>query len=351
MDRQGDDHFVNYLISCDYATWLTRTRCLSIHGNLEEDSAWNLIAKFTQNSKDIEFLRLSSRVSVAKIFKWLTFPNLRWLKVEQAYAQHTNDAELKPERQRVRTAPFTSLSLLDFKLGPRIVTQFVQWPALLTHFEFEIGYNGSEYQMNYPMFESWLLIHKDTLRHVHIGPLSSQDSSPFFNATLFPNLAYLSLSAWPPRRDSSDFTTQAMNLLGSRLKTFRWDFTVHDQHTEQWDDFGPMESDWLRALGIAAVERKAALETVIIQFKPDEYSDEFTEYPYDLMDSLQSEVFGPNGMSIVYPQPIISKDDWLKQVRSRGEGRVEIEDEPVGDEPECYHGEDIRRYFLSRLST
>jgi hypothetical protein len=97
--------------------------------------------------------------------------------------------------QKRRSATFTSLRISDYEERPEVMDLLLQWPAVLTRFEFGSFYNNGN-MMDYPMFEKWLLIHQHTLKYIDIGYLNRHGSSRLFNATLFPNLEFLRLSRW-----------------------------------------------------------------------------------------------------------------------------------------------------------
>ncbi|KAF2709129.1 hypothetical protein K504DRAFT_295783 [Pleomassaria siparia CBS 279.74] len=325
FDRSKTPH--KYLVASDFAHWLTRTRCLSIHGGFQNSrqdrtcnaSTWALIRSFVANCRDVEHLQLSREsfgLYLDPIFKWLDFPNLNTLSVHGISKWEHGKVELEPEKRR--TAPFKSLILSDYEEGPEATSLFIQWPAVLSHFQFGSFYNNS-HVMDYSMFESWLLIHKDTLKHVDIGYLSAKGSSGPFNATLFPNLEYLKLSRWQTHQGSVQFKADDANVLGPKLGTFCWGFGIFDQHSEGWLDFGEPESSWIRDLVNAAVACKSVLRTVEIQFSPDQWDTDYGMiYPWDLMDRLGDEVLRPKGMNLVYNDPPISRENWLEKLQTRG---------------------------------
>jgi hypothetical protein len=223
------------------------------------------------------------------------------------------------------------------------------------------------------MFESWLLIHSETLRHISIGYLSRNGSDRLFNATRFPNLEFLQLSRWQmPPSLTFKFRPEDVNVLGPKLRTFSWNFSIYDQHTEGWLDFGEKEVEWLHQLAEAAVASKAVLRTIKIQFAPDFPWDTTEEmgYPWDLMDDLREQVMRPIGLELSYNQPSISKVKWLERIRagtlearnlsastdtSESEQPEVVDNDSEADEevsePEiwsAYQGQDIRDYLVLR---
>lgn len=223
------------------------------------------------------------------------------------------------------------------------------------------------------MLENMLLVHRNTLKHIDIGYLSCSGDRHLFNATSFPKLEFLGLSRWQMPRPI-DFSVEHANILGSSLKTFAWDFSIYDQHSETWRDFGAPEAAWVRELAEIAISRKAALEMIAICYTPDDYwgSTEEDGYPWDRMDKVRDETMKPNGLTLEYNKPSISKDEWLHYIRTGGvesdthdatildtareeEGSAKDKEE-VGEGLESisqggYHGEDIRGYLKPKAST
>ena len=140
----------------------------------------------------------------------------------------------------------------------------------------------------------------------------------------------------------------ATSLLGPKLVTFEWSFSVNDQHGESVDEFGSREEDWVRGLARAAIARRAALRTIKIEFNPEGYGvDEQGVSPWDRMDDINKEV-APRGVTLDYGvRP--SKDEWEQLMKESGEQSENSDDTDDADadnqitlEPE---GRDIRRYF------
>lgn len=115
-----------------------------------------------------------------------------------------------------------------------------------------------------------------------------------------------------------EFSLIDSNALGPSLKTFSWDFTINDQHSEGWCDFGEPEATWVQELAEFAVSRKAALAEIRIQLEPDGFwgTTEEMGYPWDRMDRVRDQTLKPNGLNLVYNKPSISKDAWMKFFRT-----------------------------------
>lgn len=151
-------------------------------------------------------------------------------------------------------------------------------------------------------------------------------------------------------------TVETAKLLGPELKLFGWSFSIYDQHSKSWKDFGEKEEEWMEQLGKHAIACKGALKTVQIDFCPDNYGEtESGGYLWDRMDNVQDHLLRPNGIDLVYSAPLLSKDDWLNRlakvpipfvstlVEYREESESEVE--PWGITPPGVHGGDIRDCF------
>jgi hypothetical protein len=224
--------------------------------------------------------------------------------------------------------------------------------------------------LNYPMLENWLLIHRNSLKHIAIGILSWGGGQRRFNATIFPNLEFLRLSRWQIE-SPVQFSLEDSNVLGLRLKTFVWDFSIFGGHRESWRDFGEAEANWVRELAECAVSHKAALTNIIIQYKPYECPHESTEemdYPWDRIETINNQTLKPNGLHLSYDKPPISRDRWSDLVMAgkcesgcvgtcdddaaeamvfdAAEYEQSSTDEEMKSPAWTYEGEDIRRYMI-----
>ena len=169
------------------------------------------------------------------------------------------------------------------------------------------------------MFESWLLMHRETLKHVSLGYLSVRGcprngDTRLFNATLFPNLEFLQLSRWQMRTWSLKFHVTDANVLGPRLKTFGWTFSFgRNGPSESWSNFGEFEAAWLRQLAQTAIARNAALETIKVQFSPQIVDwDLITDSPWEWMEDIRDQVLKPSGRNLIFDPPEISKEAWYE---------------------------------------
>lgn len=208
----------------------------------------------------------------------------------------------------------------DYEEDALATEQLIQWPRALTHFDFGHYYYNPFY-MDLPMLAAWLHPHRETLRSLNIGYLSREGVGLLFNASAFPKLETLTLSRWQiehrKRRGLPELTyapDSADYLLAPNLHTFTLDFSVYDQHSEDFTDFTDPEENWLRSLARDAVGRNAKLRTIKIDFAPNHYLAHGVPaggYPWERMDRLRDE-FRPHGLVVEYNQPPLTKEEWLR---------------------------------------
>ncbi|KAF2467331.1 uncharacterized protein BDR25DRAFT_234971 [Lindgomyces ingoldianus] len=353
----------------DFARWLTRVRCLSVHGGFEEKfnnpHTWALIRNLVVNMREVEHATISREwfgLYLGPIMRNIEFPKLRELNIHGISHSKKEITILDPKKHR--TASFTALSISDYEESPGSTALLIQWPTTLVHFEFGSFYNNPHI-MDLPMFQSWLFIHRETLKNINIGYLSRAGSKRLFDATFFPNLESLQLSRWQMERPLQ-FTAEDANVLGPKVKLFGWDFSIYDQHNEGWDDFGENEESWISELGKAAVARQSSLKTIAIYFGPDHWGAGKKEsYPWDRMDSVRDGIMRPNGMDLVYNRPCISREEWLAERRGGTKAEsISLSDLNMQEAPESasadesesesdtlvmaepgFYGRDIRWYF------
>jgi hypothetical protein len=183
------------------------------------------------------------------------------------------------------------------------------------HFYFGRFDSNIEY-LDLPILHSLLLVHKETLRSVNIRYLPPRGRGRLFIASDFPELEILGLSRWQMEKDLEFSDEQADALLGPRLQKFVWDFVSFLQPPEYWTEFGNQEEDWLEALAKAAFERKSALRTIEIAYRPNQWkAKEGDSYPWDRLDQVQLNI-RQYGISLVYDEPCYSREEWSKATAS-----------------------------------
>jgi hypothetical protein len=152
------------------------------------------------------------------------------------------------------------------------------------------------------------------LIHIHINCIRCHDSDHLFNVALFPRLEFLQLRRGPIHPNVQDYGDEHMKLLGHSLKTFCWDFTRDDcYYFRNQRDFGEAEACLVRKLAGAAIEYKSALETITIKYSLDEYrlSMQTQGFPWEYMNDTRDQ-FSGLGITLVYAEPQMSKDEWLQ---------------------------------------
>jgi hypothetical protein len=167
------------------------------------------------------------------------------------------------------------------------------------------------------MIKQMLLQHRESLTDLDIGYLSGDGTGKFPHWSEFPNLENLALSRWlfESSRENPGLPEfqekHADYILAPALKRFTLAFAIWDQHSEQWEDFGQKEEAWVRRLAQVALERKASLQEIRIQFDPEYWGPNARkiDYPWDRMDALNKE-FQTQGIMITYTKPPVTREEW-----------------------------------------
>jgi hypothetical protein len=203
------------------------------------------------------------------------------------------------------------------------------------------------------MIVSWLLLQKDTLQSIKLGPIGRDVSHKcVFNATLFPKLSFLQTSKFDMSLPVL-FTTDCTNLLGPSLTSYCWDWTFSDCAIGYFGTvpFGDAEFLWIESLARSSIGLHAALTTIIIKHVPrdwDQYTSRDIVYRWDELHDLRDRVLHPLGISLVYDPPDgYEREDGppdLEEDEEKGEEEVALFDTESLTPPE-YHGEDIRGYL------
>ncbi|EAW10949.1 uncharacterized protein ACLA_065830 [Aspergillus clavatus NRRL 1] len=288
------------------------------------EEMWTMVRLASENmphARSLSLSRVCDGLHVRDILEHVDFPSLQTLDLHGIYRpENAPEAEDILDPKKHRTAMFTSLSFSDYEESPKVTEQLLNWPKALVHFRFASFYNNPFY-MDLPMFGTWLSIHRETLRSIDIGYLSSDGAGRLFGATAFPKLEVLTLSphqlgAWRSRTASEWRVSPAADadcLLAPRLHTFGLDFSIYDQHSEAWTDFGDAEERWVREFAKVAVARKAALRKIMITFTPEPWGLSREDgYPWDRMDQI-CEDLRPHGLVLEYNEPVLTKDEWRKK--------------------------------------
>jgi hypothetical protein len=250
----------------------------------------------------------------------------------------------------------------------------IQWPAVLTHFEFE-AYPYNPRPLSYSILETWLSIHKGTLTYIKICCAHQQSRRAFFSASLFPKLQYLQLWRIPTNSRVQDYGSENESLLGDSLETFRWDYTTngYDCEARSLLPLGETEISWIRRLAELASKRKAALKSIVVRYTVEDHimCRQSIEYPWEHLKAARDYV-SKLGIDLVYDEPQMSKEELMhyyatgKDPTGKLNGNL-VDNDPVHyvhAEPDKeeelrlvqfyddlveesrYHGEDIHKYLL-----
>lgn len=216
----------------------------------------------------------------------------------------------------LKAASLTSIYLSDYSDSPEALEKLLSWPKSLSKFTLAPFYHNVHY-IDLPMIKQMLFQHRESLTDLDIGYLSSDGTGKLSHWSEFPNLENLTLSRWlfESSRENGhlpEFQDELADyIFAPGLKRFTLAFTICDQHWEQWNDFGQEEEAWVRRLAQVALERKASLQEIRIQFDPEWWGPDArkTDYPWDRMDALNKE-FQTRGIIITYAKPPVTREEW-----------------------------------------
>jgi hypothetical protein len=201
------------------------------------------------------------------------------------------------------------------------------------------------------MIVSWLLLQKETLQSIKLGPIGRDVSHKcVVNATLFPRLNFLQTSKFDMALPVL-FTADCTNLLGPSLTSYCWDWTCCGYGIESPSTltFSDAEFLWIESLARSSLGLHAALKTIIIKHVPrdwDAYLRKDAVYRWDELHDLRDRVLRPLGISLVYDPPNgYEKEDELLDLEEDEEKEEEEVVVVDNESPPEYHGEDIRRYL------
>ncbi|PWY86710.1 hypothetical protein BO70DRAFT_378386 [Aspergillus heteromorphus CBS 117.55] len=175
------------------------------------------------------------------------------------------------------------------------------------------------------IFHDWLESHPHTLRRMVFGKDRFQNPGSFFRVADFSNLHTVVYPPFQLKRispDSYDPPVAAMDrLLGPAVKTIVWDLTSYDpERAPSWDLFGEEEEQWLREFAKMAVDRNTSLQTIRIEFAPDQSTSSLESlkagYPWDRIERLRGDI-QPLGVSLEYTPPTVTREEYRKEVTDR----------------------------------
>ncbi len=197
-----------------------------------------------------------------------------------------------------RISSIIKLDISNFKETPTALQSLLKLPKALQHFRFDkIHSNPVSWDLR--LLQSLLHDQRASLKSIVIGALEREKRGISFLD--FPELEILTLSRWV-----FDFSPEVASatLLAPKLHTFIWDFTIIDQHSESWSDFGPEQRDWILGFAERAIKRKSALRRIEIIFAPEHWSGPNTREllkdrlsPWDLMDQVRDAIRPDIGLS------------------------------------------------------
>lgn len=209
-----------------------------------------------------------------------------------------------------------------------MTSQLISWPKTLTEFEYSRSIHDVDY-IDLPMVQSWLQVHKSTLRCIKIGKISGRFEEArgrLFDVREFPNLEELHLSRWDLSRTLDSAMEDADLLLGPKLRKFRLGYMViHEWGNTRVSDFGEGGENWVRCLAQVAIARGHCLQEIYVDFYTLEFGDLSDGYPWDGLDRLRAEFQSP-GPRVLYGRPTYTKEQWMENIKRRRERADLLED-------------------------
>ncbi|CAH0037153.1 unnamed protein product [Clonostachys rhizophaga] len=254
--------------------------------------------------------------TVHRVMETLQSPSIRSLSLHGVSKERVDDATFWAS-QDYGESNITELALSDYRERAEGTLRLINWPKELASFSFGSFYNNTNY-FDLPMFATMLDKHKHTLTKLSIGYLATSGRGMILDLFEFTALEDLQLSVWQllrPAEAEERFTFRAEEaklLSAPKLRKFTLDFSIYDQHSEDWSDFGEREQRWLRGMAETAIARKAPLREIHVIFTPDSWDAKKEDgYPWDLMKALGDE-FEPAGIAVTHNTPTMSREEWSK---------------------------------------
>ncbi|KAH6609167.1 hypothetical protein Trco_002513 [Trichoderma cornu-damae] len=305
---------VPYLM--DLAVWLTHTKTLRIDGRFKGGEEELLLSKAAvQHMPMLEGVSLLNGLDLRQVYETVScLSHLRVLELSGTSAPHD---PLLWNAFEEGTSPITSLIIRGFRDSPGILRHLVAWPAKLEHFSFTECDDEASRVWGLPIIACIIAPHRATLRSITVSSLPEKGLADF-DLTGFENLKHLSLSSWVTGFAEGDET----NLLAPRLTSFRWVFTLEQQHSESLLDFGEVQEHWLRRFIAEAIARGLPLRDIDIRYAPDRFylpTDLPEIYPWDRMESIERD-FQDKGIKLSWTFPTISREHYREVSKPQEEG-------------------------------
>ncbi|CZR51719.1 uncharacterized protein PAC_01596 [Phialocephala subalpina] len=306
-----DPTLEDYVLGEELLSWLPNVTSFALRGGFDKPYTWPFLKRAFRNLTLVKSLTLSREcwdLYLAPVCDLVQTMRLQSLTIYGICAQD-DKAILAPiskvskkqfisiahlltmDKEFERSSSITGLDLDDFGDTPEALRRFLKLPKALEHFRFGNGYSG---QISWDLghFQSLLQDHRSSLKGIEIGALGREKKDiSFLN---FPNLETLNLSCFVV---SPSPEVACATLLGPKLHTFIWDFTVIDQSSESWIDFGQKQKDWILKFAELAIAQQSALRKIEIIFTPDRWSCPQTReqlrdwgWPWDLMDEVRDAI-------------------------------------------------------------
>ncbi|KAJ5549043.1 hypothetical protein N7513_006277 [Penicillium frequentans] len=305
---------------------LKNVKYLTVHGGFEPGSkshTWDIIQRCSKHMPRLEQVLLAREAftgpGFTDILQNLQIPMLQELYIHGSSESNTDASSSTVEVAKpVKASDVTKLHLSDFKDTSATMNTLIHWPKSLFEFSIENIHSDPDHRdshpnyLDLPLLRKMLQEHKDTLTTLSIGPLSLSGRGKLANLSDLSALHTLSLSRWQLGGELDVSSDAAFQLLGPSLELFVWDFTIYDQNSQKWSDFGTRESLWIMNLAQKAVERRSPLKEIRVQFAPELPTSDDEDYPWDFIDDLDTQ-FRLQGVTFTYNEPTMSKEAFLNR--------------------------------------
>ncbi|KAH8897326.1 hypothetical protein GQ53DRAFT_837973 [Thozetella sp. PMI_491] len=244
---------------------------------------------------------------------------LRTLEIDGAWHKG-GDAFMNQLQTLSLSSKFSEVKLSSFLHTPAVLDAFLRCIATLERLTFKCTMYRDDHDNITPWslgsLQPTLERHRHTLRHLDvrsIAPrLDKRDPLYGFNLSSFEALETLSLNVSSTGVD----TTHVECLVAPRLKKFHWDFSSEDDDLPMTlSSIRQEEEEWLRALAMAFVRKKAPLSEILVTYEPQcqlgGFSDGIAIYPWEHFDAVASDV-RPYGITVSYNTPVLNWVEFLQ---------------------------------------
>ncbi|RDW68993.1 F-box protein [Aspergillus mulundensis] len=224
-----------------------------------------------------------------------------------------------------RSSNITTLNLkVSFETSNEL-EKLIEWPRRLVHFRDETF--GKHCASSQKVIIKFLGIHKKTLESLDIGFVLNKRCTlrPLLGG--FGSLERLTLPVRQLCIGGGHPTSRKLKaILARNLRTITLDFSLAGLRTGYSLHFQDVHESLIRAIVVAAVEKKASLMAIDIYFAPipkkgsglkiaRRLGVRGTKYPWDTLDRIKDDI-RTHGIQLTYNPPNVSKRQWKQQAKN-----------------------------------